>query len=430
MAAAMKIVNEDPSLSEKAKAVAFDDIKKWGAERDLADEQNKKATEARTAKVQDHVFNLLNQGDSLGAWRQADADAAAGNISQHELFTLRETIQKQAKDNDKNTFSPMYHEMLDPMLLPEDSPNRVRTNREILEAYNAGQLTLADKNELVKNLTEIGKGEGGRVEMERAALDMAKRHLSYEVDYGNVKIPDPKGADYVNQFTQRFYTSLRDWTAKNNPLEKFPLFNNDEIIKLANQIRPPSQLEQDYVNAQHEQFNETTGGTPPAQIPPPQGIDGDAWVKIVSAPPMLQTGQRMSTDDWAKAVSRLAANPSPKTLADFEAWFPGQSAQGVLDILGAKAQAPEAARPEYPPSNLAPPAPPAPIANVRARNLEEQHAPSPKRGPEVRTEEPVPDEGAAARQRQYMATHEPAPPAKPENVRTRRLREQHEKEGR
>jgi hypothetical protein len=78
-------------------------------------------------------------------------------------------------------------------------------------------------------------------------------------------------------------------------------------MKLANQIRPPSQLEQDYVNAQHERFNETTGGTPPAQIPPPQGIDGDAWVNIVSAPPMTQTGQRMLTDDWAKAVSRLAA---------------------------------------------------------------------------------------------------------------------------
>ena len=60
---------------------------------------------------------------------------------------------------------------------------------------------------------------------------MAKRHLSYEVDYGTTKIPDPKGADYINKFTQRFYTSLSDWTAKNNPLEKFPLFNNDEILK-------------------------------------------------------------------------------------------------------------------------------------------------------------------------------------------------------
>ena len=67
MAAAMKNVNDDPSLSERAKAVAFEDIKRWGAERDLADEQNKKATEARTAKVQDHVFNLLNQGDFIGA---------------------------------------------------------------------------------------------------------------------------------------------------------------------------------------------------------------------------------------------------------------------------------------------------------------------------------------------------------------------------
>jgi hypothetical protein len=246
---------------------------------------------------------------------------AAGNISQHELFTLRETIQKQAKDNDKNSFSPMYHEMLDRMLLPEDTPNRVRTNREILEAYNAGQITLADKNELVKNLTEIGKGEGGRVEMEKAALDMAKRHLSYEVDYGYVKIPDPKGADYINQFTQRFYTSLRDWTAKNNPLEKFPLFDNDEILKAVNQIRPPSERERDFLGAQNQQFGENTSGTPPAQIPPPQAIDGDAWVKVVSAPPMLQTGSRMRTDLWAKAVSRLIAKPTLGVVAAFDAWF-------------------------------------------------------------------------------------------------------------
>ena len=60
---------------------------------------------------------------------------------------------------------------------------------------------------------------------------------------------------------------------------------------------------------------------------------------MVSAPPMTQTGQRMMTDDWAKAVSRLAANPTPKAIADFDAWFPGQSAQGVLDILATKAQA-------------------------------------------------------------------------------------------
>ena len=142
---------------------------------------------------------------------------------------------------------------------------------------------------------------------------------------------------------------------------------------------------------------------------------------------------RPADDDrlWAKAVSKLAANPDPRTIAAFDAWFPGQSGQGILDILGTKAQAPqpEAAQPEFAPSNLAPPAPP--IANVRAQNLQEQHAPSPKRGPEIRYETPVPDEGAAARQRQYMETHEPAPsaPPKPENVRTRRLREQHEKEG-
>ena len=201
MAAAIKNVTDDPSLSDRAKAVAFDDIKRWGAERDLADEQNKKAQEARTAKVQDHVFNLLNQGDFIGASRQADADAAAGNISQHELFTLRETIQKQAKDNDKNSFSPMYHEMLGRMLLPEGSPNRVRTNREILEAYNAGQLTLADKDELVKNLSQIDKGEGGKSLMVNSALAMARRHLSYEVDYGYAKIPDLKGEDYINKFT-------------------------------------------------------------------------------------------------------------------------------------------------------------------------------------------------------------------------------------
>jgi hypothetical protein len=75
MAAAMKNVNDDPSLSDKAKAVAFADIQRWGAERDLADEQNRKAQEARSAKATDHVFNLLNQGDAIGAWRQADADA-------------------------------------------------------------------------------------------------------------------------------------------------------------------------------------------------------------------------------------------------------------------------------------------------------------------------------------------------------------------
>ena len=224
---------------------------------------------------------------------------------------------------------------------------------------------------------------------------------------------------------------MRDWKAKNNPLEKFPLFDNGEILKAVNQIRPPSQRERDFIDAEHQTVGETTGGTPPAQIPPPQGIDGDGWINVVSAPPMLQTGQRMTTDLWAKAVSKLAANPDPRTIAAFDAWFPGQSGQGILDILGTKAQAPqpEAAQPEFAPSNLAPPAPP--IANVRAQNLQEQHAPSPKRGPEIRYETPVPDEGAAARQRQYMETHEPAPsaPPKPENVRTRRLREQHEKEG-
>jgi transglycosylase-like protein with SLT domain len=222
-------------------------------------------------------YSIVNMGVAAQAAQNKDAsDKAAGNYTQQilnrnfdglpdkiandpdlewqtkwHLHEMAAGAMKQESAGDTKTYGPGFWDAFQKIHAAPGTDGRITDPNQLyaLGGLN-GSLTVAgiDKlnGELQGRKTTDGVAES---DIRKGALTYAKHQLSFEQDYGYMKIPDPKGEDAFNiGFTPAFYKYWDDGLkAGKSPQE---LANKDEIDKVIHPFkRDDTTMLQDRFNA-------------------------------------------------------------------------------------------------------------------------------------------------------------------------------------
>lgn len=335
----------------------------------IASEQDAKAEKAKKEGAYNHIYDIFNHGDYTGALSAAQKERAAGSITAPELATITEGIQRRSQDSDDPvTFGKSFGDVTQRIARPSGSDGRIDSVLDIMNIANAGELTPKGEDRAIRMLKdrqeeERGKGAWDKTLVHASISSVAqglKRKMSFDGEGavpGFEGLKDPAGEEaYNTKFLPRFYSEID--AIENDPKKNQQDVWNyladgkhlDELVKWA---RTPQDMERSKLLSAGQVAD--AGGTDPRAIPPPEGIQQDAWVNVVGAPAMVfgQDGKptRISTDNWAQFVGRLAANPRPGAIAAFDKKFPGHDGASILQMLGVQQQgdgAPGAAQPAQP----------------------------------------------------------------------------------
>ena len=304
----------------------------------IAAEQDTKAKKQHEDQTTNQIYNVMDKGSYTDAYQAANQALDKGDIDDKKWDTLTQLIQRRSGQEDPKTLGNSYQDIFSRILLPQDDPNRIKDVSQIYQAELSGQLTSKGTGRLKQVMNDISRpDEYGLQRRVSSVFDYAKEKLDFSQDFGTFKIRDPKGAEYMNDFTQKFISQMDRYKEKDPTLSGFPGFDRKNIDQLISETRPRQDFERDKLLSSQQQVGDAQG-TDPKAIPAPQGVQPDAWVNVVGSPAMVmgQNGQpaRMTTDQWSQYVGRLVANPRPAAIAAFDRKFPGHDGASILGLLG------------------------------------------------------------------------------------------------
>lgn len=169
---------------------------------------------------------------------------------------LNAELQGKAQGKDTATYGPGFWDVYKAVHLPADDPNRIADPSQLYAlAGQGGRLTVAGVDKLTTEIQGKRSSPEGQAEsqMKMGAVAYAKHQLSFEVDYGMVKIPDPKGMDAFNvgflpAFNKAYDVGIKAGKTPDQLLSKeSPDFIVDKVI--APYKRNPAQLAKDQIEA-------------------------------------------------------------------------------------------------------------------------------------------------------------------------------------
>jgi soluble lytic murein transglycosylase-like protein len=128
------------------------------------------------------------------------------------LVTLIQAHQKSTADGDVQKYGSKFYDYFQRIHAAPDDPNRIRDPSQLFPLAvpkddGSQDLTLAGVDKLTSELKANSKPDTtAESAIRQGALAYAKQQLSFELEVGNVKIPDPKGMAAFNiGFTPAFY---------------------------------------------------------------------------------------------------------------------------------------------------------------------------------------------------------------------------------
>lgn len=266
-----------------------------------------------------------------------------GRIANDKRITSFETRKalwdlalKSSGENNPAVYGKGFNDVYQRIVKSPGDPDRISDPTEILKmgAGDTPALTFAGTQKALTILNESRKSvDGAGLNVTKAgAYANAKKYLSFESDDGFLKIHDVEGEKLFNgKFTKMFESAFDDWTVKQgkNPYD-FPLFDDKKMDEFLQKIRPKSERDAARLSAMGDTIQPPAGAPQPL---PPTPVDADSygWSSIVSKPPM-SNGQPWKLSDWAGAINKLRADPSPENAAKFDRYF-GQSGYTAEQIL-------------------------------------------------------------------------------------------------
>jgi hypothetical protein len=163
------------------------------------------------------------------------------------------TENSKSTDHDVKTYGPGFYELFNRVHANAGDPNRI-TDETQLYPLVGDKITVAGLDKLKGEINARGTPEAEAVsQMKKGALAYAKHQLSFEMDLGYQKIPDPKGMDAFNVgFTPAFFKAYDDGIkAGKTPFQLLSKESPDFIVdKLVGGFKRPANEEmQDRINA-------------------------------------------------------------------------------------------------------------------------------------------------------------------------------------
>jgi hypothetical protein len=351
-AEAMEAILADTSLDKDAQDYALQHVRTLKAVDEIRQAEQVAAQKAAEAAARDEYTEAILTGKTSGL---TDRIAADPRLDAETKMTLVGNLASNADrtvSGAVSTYGEGYFTVMQQILAEPGDPSRITDPLAILRmALPGGPLTIQGAQKLQTMMTSAQKSPDAAAANNAKAglMNYAKGKLSFEQDFGTIKIPDPKGAAIFNaRFIPLFEKSYADWVAKGN--DPFEFLTQENIDKMIGGLRDPREMAVEELLARSSGIN--IEQLP--DIPAPAGADPDSWKVLVYSPPTVGD-QPLPQDKWTSVLTKLYTTPTPSAKKWFDHYFgaSGFTADEVLTVL-----APEGTEVREVPEGTAPPAAP------------------------------------------------------------------------
>lgn len=334
-------------LTETQKQAGFETIKRELLRAQFAAQDTEKQQKEASDEAANGYIGKLVSGNTSGVLQAIAGDTRLKPEQRENLiaFAGRNGV------TDLSQYGPGFSDIYRRVAAPAGDPSRISDPGDVLRmaALDDGgggraPLTYAGAQELLKVMKENTQStDDAAVNTTKSSLmDYAKSKLSFDQTMlfpGATPLRDPVGAQaYSAQFVPKFLAAYDRWTKDGK--DPWQFLTQENVDKLTAGLRDKRQMEMDRISA----TDQATGGESAAanQLPlhAPEGVQPQAWNTIVSAPPMVPDGQRLSVHAWSAAVARLSQNPTPEMIAAFDEKM-SDTPYKARDVLARLAGAPQ-----------------------------------------------------------------------------------------
>lgn len=176
-------------------------------------------------------------------------------LSNPAALRLRGLLASGGDESDPKKYGQGFYDLFHRSHLPDGDPQKISSPADLYSHVGpGGDLTVAGLDKLTSDINgRRDPGSEGTSKMIAGALAYAKHQLSFEADYGFMKVRDPKGEDAFNTgFLPAFYKAYDAGIANGKtPNELLSKDSPDFIVdKLAASFkRSPSQLLKDQMDS-------------------------------------------------------------------------------------------------------------------------------------------------------------------------------------
>lgn len=255
---ALKTISDNPDLNDREKSIAFAKIEQTYRIQTIATEQDAKAKkDANDTAADGYVKATLKPGPIDATLLTKITDDP--NLNWETRRSLGDAVRAQSGsdyESAQRAYGPGFWDVYKAVNLPSGADGRITDISQVLSrAGQGGDLTLAGVQKIQAELSQRRTAEGSAAtEMKNGAMAYAKSQLSFELQIGNFKLPDPIGmGDFNTKFIPAFYKAYDDGIqAGKTPYALLSKDSPDFIVdKLVSTYkRTPAQIAKDRINAQ------------------------------------------------------------------------------------------------------------------------------------------------------------------------------------
>ena len=332
LATKVNMIRHDPDTTPEMKVKLEEKAQQAFHYALIALEQDKAAKSANLQRASNDYYAAINKKDA-SAYQQLLVDPRFNDNEE-----ARDVIKRRFQEigvGDKRDFGSGYMDALNRLVLPENDPNRLSSNVEVMKLKLQGKINDAGEKQLFEELDKArsGKFDYGLQSVVNAALAQDKKWFEY--DNPEIKLKNDIGEEKFNkEYLGAWYRGLNEWVSEGkNPMDYPPLKDPKEAQKLKDRIWPEGEKREYY----SKRIAAELGA--PADLPPaPEGTNAVYWSTLVGNPPMMAGGKPMDQVKWAEVIKNLAMNPTQDYADRLDSWLKntGIRAKDVLDRLGVK----------------------------------------------------------------------------------------------
>jgi len=320
---AYRAILDNPNLNEAQKGHAERTIQRELAAEDIAFNQTERARKEKNDAAAQEIVAAAMQGQFQGLTNQIATDNRLNWQTKMHLGSFVQAEAKRKATGDDEGYGQGYADIYRRVVAAPGDPQRIADASEIYRmAGDGGPLTGNGAQKLVSIMREIKKPESASAHaVFSEMMREIKKEVSFEVNDGFVKIPDPVGErNFAYSIFPALQTQFDKALAEGGDLQKFYQTLPETARDMRDQLRPPAQMARDKLAA--------LGQAREAPPPPPAGVQEQDWGKVVTKPPL-----GFSQGRWGQILSTLVANPTEENVALFNKHFGARGARPGADIL-------------------------------------------------------------------------------------------------